>query len=167
MAVSQDPRANDIEVQQPDPQPVLSVRARVPVAELAAAQGEALRTLWRSLQHHDIRLAGPPYVRYHSFGEADTDVEVGIPVAAGAVGRGRVAVGELPGGTVASTWHLGAHDRLGDAYARLQAWLTEHGHRPAGAGWEVYHWIDLDQEPDPARWPDPSSWRTQLLQPIR
>jgi effector-binding domain-containing protein len=152
----------------PRPQPVLSVRASAPVAELTAAQGEALRALWSYLQHHGVRPTGPPYVRYHTFGEADTDMEVGIPVraAVGAVGQGRVAAGELPGGTMASAWHLGAHDRLGDAYADLQAWLTAHGHRPAGPGWEVDHWIDLDQEPDPASWPDPSAWRTQLLQPI-
>jgi effector-binding domain-containing protein len=160
------PKANDTQIQHRDPQPVLSVRARVPVAELAAAQGEALRELWSHLHHHGGRPAGPPYVRYHSFGDTETDMEVGIPVAAGAVGQGRVAAGELPGGTVVSAWHLGAHDRLGDAYAGLQAWLTEHGHQPAGPGWEVYHWIDLDQEPDPARWPDPSNWRTQLIQPI-
>jgi effector-binding domain-containing protein len=158
---------NDTQIQHLDPQPVLSVRAHVPVAELAAAQGEALRALWSHRQHHGVRPTGPPYVRYHSFGETDTDMEVGIPVAAGAVGQGRVAAGELPGGPVVSAWHLGAHDRLGDAYAGLQAWLTEHGHQPAGPGWEIYHWIDLDQEPDPASWPDPTSWRTQLLQPTR
>jgi effector-binding domain-containing protein len=105
---------------------VLSVRASVPVAELASAQGEALRALWRHLQHHGGRPSGPPYVRYHRFGEAETDMEVGIPVAAGTVGQGRVAAGELPGGTVVSAWHLGAHDRLGDAYAAVQAWLKEH-----------------------------------------
>jgi effector-binding domain-containing protein len=169
MTMPQDLKANDTAVQQRDSQPVLSVRASVPVAELTGAQGEALRALWSSLQQHGVRPAGPPYVRYHSFGETETDLEVGIPIpmAAGAVGQGRVAAGELPGGPVVSAWHLGAHDRLGDAYAGLQAWLTEHGHQPAGAGWEVYHWIDLDQEPDPAAWPDPSTWRTQLVQPIR
>ncbi len=168
MATPQDPKANDTQVQHHQPQPVLSVRATVPVAELGSAQGDALRALWSSLQQRGVRPAGPPYVRYHTFGETETDVEVGVPVpvAIGAVGQGRVAAGELPGGTVVSTWHLGAHDRLGDAYARLQAWLKEHGHQPQGAGWEVYHWIDLDQEPDPASWPDPSSWRTQLVQPI-
>jgi effector-binding domain-containing protein len=168
MATPQDPTANDTQIQHPDPQPVLSVRARVPVAELAAAQGEALRELWSHLQQHGGRPAGPPYVRYHSFGDTETDMEVGVPVplATGAVGQGRVAAGELPGGTVVSAWHLGAHDRLGDAYAALQAWLKQHGHQPAGPGWEVYHWIDLDQAPDPARWPNPSSWRTQLVQPI-
>jgi hypothetical protein len=102
MAVPQDPKDNDIQVQHPDPRPVLSVRASVPVAELASAQGEALRALWHHLQHHGGRPSGPPYVRYHRFGEAETDMEVGIPVAAGAVGQGRVAAGELPGGTVVS-----------------------------------------------------------------
>jgi effector-binding domain-containing protein len=166
MATPQDPQANDTQIQHRQPQPVLSVRATVPVAELAAVQGEALRALWSSLQQHGVRPTGPPYVRYHTFGETDTDMEVGIPVATGAVGQGRVAAGELPGGTLVSAWHLGAHDRLADAYARLQAWLKQHGHQPAGPGWEVYHWIDLGQEPDPASWPDPSSWRTQLVQPI-
>jgi hypothetical protein len=30
----------------------------------------------------------------------------------------------------------------------------------------IYHWIDLDKEPDPAAYPDPSTWRTQLVQPV-
>jgi effector-binding domain-containing protein len=110
------------------PQPVLSVRATVPVAELPAAQGEALGALWDHLQRHGGRPGGPPFVRYHSFGDVETDVEVGVPVADGATGEGRVVAGELPGGTMASTWHLGSHDRLAEAYARLQAWLQEHGH---------------------------------------
>jgi len=64
MAVPQDRKDHDTQVQHRDPQPVLSVRARVPVAELAAAQGEALRALWNHLQHHGVRPTGPPYVRY-------------------------------------------------------------------------------------------------------
>jgi hypothetical protein len=90
----------------------------MPVAELATAQGEALRTLWNHLQHHGGRPADPLYVRYHIFGETETDMEVGVPVraAGGSVGQGRVAAGEPPGGRVVSAWHLGAHDRLGDAY---------------------------------------------------
>jgi hypothetical protein len=55
MATPQDPKANDTQVQHCQPQPVLSVRATVPVAELTAAQGDALRALWNSLQHQ-----GPP-----------------------------------------------------------------------------------------------------------
>jgi hypothetical protein len=102
MTLPENPKANVTEVHQCAPQPVLSVRASVPVAELTSLQGDALRELWSYMQQHGIRPAGPPYVRYHTFGEAETDVEVGIPVAvaAGAVGEARVVVGELPGGTV-------------------------------------------------------------------
>jgi hypothetical protein len=101
MAMLQDPEATRIEVQQRDPQPVLSVRARMLVAELASAQGEALRALWDQL-HQGVRPAGPAYVRYLTFGAVETDVEVGIPVpvAAGAGGSARVAAGQLPGGSV-------------------------------------------------------------------
>jgi hypothetical protein len=104
MAIPHDPKATDTQVQHRQPQPILSVRASVPVAELAAAQGETLRALWNHLQQRGVRPAGPPYVRYHSFGETDTDMEVGIPVAAGAVGQGRVAADQLPGGSVVSAW---------------------------------------------------------------
>ena len=160
-------RDDEITVHQRGPQPVLSVRPTVPVDRLASAQGEGLRAVWDHLQRQGATPAGPPFVRYHSFGEAETDVEVGIPVAAAAAGQGRVGAGGLPGGTAASAWHLGPHDRLADAYARLRAWLDERGHQPDGPGWEVYHWIDPRQEPDPAAWPDPSTWRTELVQPIR
>lgn len=156
----------EITVQQRRPQPVLSARTTVPIARLAAAQGEALRALWNHLRQQGARPIGPPFVRYHRFGDAETDVEVGVPVAEGATGEGPVAASELPGGKVISAWHLGSHDGLADTYARLQAWLQAHRYRPRGVGWEVYHWIDLSQELDPTAWPQPSSWRTQLVQPI-
>src|SRR5919112_5602133 len=105
----QDPNDTDVKLQHRQRQPVLSVRATVPMAELTAAQGQALRALWDQLGQQGVRPAGPPYVRYHTFGDAETDVEVGVPVADGAAGEGRVAAGELPGGTVVSAWHLGAH----------------------------------------------------------
>jgi len=72
----------------------------------------------------------------------------------------------VPGGPAADAWHLGSHDRLADTYARLQVWLQQHGHRPRGPAWEIYYWIDLNQEPDPTAWPDPSTWRAQLIQPV-
>ncbi|OUC81616.1 GyrI-like domain-containing protein [Streptosporangium minutum] len=156
-----------IEVRQRAPQPVVSVRATVPVAELTGAQGESLLALWDHLRRHDVRPAGPPFVRYHTFTETETDLETGIPVADAAVGEGRVAAGELPGGSAAVTWHIGPHDSLAKAYGRLETWLGEDDREPDGAAWEVYHWIDPTERPDPATWPDPSAWRTELVQPLK
>ena len=154
-------------VEERERQPVLSIRRTVELAHLSEAQGESLRELWASIQRRGVEPAGPPFVRYHTFGETETDIEVGIPVVEAASGSGQVAAGELPGGAAVTTWHIGSHDGLDEAYARLDAWLKEHERDADGAVWEVYTWIDPVLEPDPAAWPAPSEWRTELVQPIK
>lgn len=154
-----------IEVEQREPQPVLSIRQTVPIAELTQAQGASLRELWRLLRDRGATPAGSPFVRYHTFGDVETDVETGVPVGDAISGAGRILRSVLPGGRAVTTVHLGAHDRLGDAYNRIQDWLATNG-QPAGPAWEVYEWIDLTQEPDPSSWPAPADWRTQLVQPL-
>jgi effector-binding domain-containing protein len=147
-------------------QPVLSIRGTVDVARLAEAQGERLRVLWRSVEAGEATPAGPPFVRYHTFGEAETDVEIGIPMVEPVAGGGIAQGGELPGGAAIRTWHIGSHDALGTAYGRLDAWLTKHSRNRTWAAWEVYWWIDANKAPDPSTWPPPTEWRTELVQPI-
>jgi effector-binding domain-containing protein len=161
----QDPEAV-VFIEDREPQPVLSIRTNVAVAELAQAQGARLGELWRSMRARGLAPMGPPFVRYHAFGETETDVELGVPVRQEATGEGRIEAGALPGGAAIVTWHLGAHDGLGEAYGRLNAWLEEHGREPAGPAWEIYWWIDASGEPDPSSWPDPTQWRTELVQPV-
>ena len=156
----------DVLIEERESQPVLSIRRTVELARLTDAQGESLRELWSFTHGHGPKLAGPPFVRYHTFGETETDLEVGIPVVDVVSGEGEIVFRELPGGAAITTWHIGAHDGLADAYARLSSWLKEHGREADGAAWEVYTWIDPDVEPDPSAWPAPSEWRTQLVQPI-
>ena len=151
-------------VEEREPQPVLSIRSTVAVAELAQAQSERLSELWHTMQARDVAPLGPPFVRYHTFGETETDVEVGFPVGPGVAGR--IEAGQLPGGAAIVTWHLGAHDSLGDAYRRLEGWLVTNDREAAGSAWEVYWWIDPGQEPDPSSWPAPTEWRTELVQPV-
>jgi effector-binding domain-containing protein len=161
----QDPEAV-VFIEDREPQQVLSIRANVAVAELAQAQGERLSELWRSMQPRGLAAVGPPFVRYHTFGETETDVELGMPVSQEATGDGRIQPGALPGGAAIVTWHVGAHDTLGDAYGRLNAWLEEHKREAAGPAWEVYWWIASGEEPDPSSWPAPTQWRTELVQPV-
>jgi effector-binding domain-containing protein len=156
----------EILIEEREPQPVLSIRQAVELARLTDAQGESLRELWSFINRHGAEPAGPPFVRYHTFGETETDLEVGIPVVEAGSDEERIAFRELPGGAAITTWHVGSHDGLADAYARLSAWLKEHGREADGAAWEVYTWIDPGVEPDPSAWPAPSEWRTQLVQPI-
>ncbi len=132
-------QSNDVTIQQLDPQPVLSVRATVQIAQLGAVMGERIPVLLDGLQQGGAQAAGPFFVRYHTFGETETDLETGIPVVTPVAGAGQVAAGELPGGPAVSTWHSGPHNALGDAYARVAAWLKEQDREANGAAWEVYH----------------------------
>ena len=157
---------NEVEHQQLAPQPVLSIRAVVRIEQLGEAMGDRIEALRSYLQQQGVQPAGPPYVRYHTFGEVETDLETGVPLVAPIEGEGRIEGGELPGGPAATTWHFGAHDKLGDAYGRIAAWQKEHSRMSDGAAWEVYHWIDLSHDLDPSKW-DPSTWGTQLVQPVK
>lgn len=159
--------ANDIEILQLTPQPVLRIRTTIQTVDLGEAVGERISAIGSYLRQIGAQPAGPPYVRYHTFEESKTDFELGVPVGEPVAGEGRIARGELPGGEAAATWHTGPHDTLGDAYARIAAWLKEHHREPDGASWEVYYWIDLSQDHDPSTISDPSSMRTQLVQPIK
>jgi len=156
-----------VEVQQRDAQPVLSIRGAIPVSQLGETMGERIPALLGYLQQSGARAAGPVFVRYHTFGAEETDMEIGVPVAEAVAGEGRIAAGELPGGPTIATWHIGAHNRLGEAYGRLAAWRDEQGREAAGPGWEVYYWLDPSREGGTADASDPSSWRTQLVQPIK
>ena len=107
-AVGEQQNLDAVVLEDRKPQPVLSIRATVRIDELAERHGESLRELWRSMQTCGVTAAGPPFVRYHTEGQTETDVEVGIPVADAVSGEGRTTAGELPGGAAISTWHIGS-----------------------------------------------------------
>lgn len=156
----------NVELRQIEPQPTLIIRGTIPVADLGTTVGERLAALSSYLQQSGARPAGPPFVRYHTFGDTETDFELGIPLVEPVAGEGEISSGELPGGSAATTWHTGPHDKLGEAYARIAAWLTEQEREPSGPAWEVYYWIDLSQGNDPSI-QDISTGRTQLVQPVK
>ena len=107
-----------------------------------------------------IEPVGPAYGRYLEYRPDHVDMEVGVPVGHVAEGSGEVSAGELPGGRVVSTWHLGAYTKLGAAYQALKEHLAAHGLEASGPPWEVY-------ERGPAEDPDSATWRTEVVQPVR
>ncbi|HUS14138.1 MAG TPA: GyrI-like domain-containing protein [Chloroflexia bacterium] len=158
----------DTALEQREPQPIVSIRATIPVSQIGDEMGARLALLADYLQQSGATAAGPLFVRYHSFGETETDMETGLPVATPVAGAGRVTPGTLPGGPAVTTWHFGSHQSLGEAYGRIGAWLQEHGRGADGSSWEVYYWIDPSRNPDPAGWQqDHTVWGTQLVQPVK
>jgi effector-binding domain-containing protein len=160
------PTTRPVLVRTREPQPMLSVRSTVALTELQETQLASLVLLWEFLQSHQLEPTGAPVVRYHTFDAKDTDVEVGIPVAVAVSVTSPILSAGLPGGPAAVVEHHGSHASLGDTYGRLNAWIQDNGRSRAGAAWEVYEWIDPTQRPDPATWPQPTEWRTQIVQPL-
>jgi effector-binding domain-containing protein len=145
-------------------QPVLSVRSVVAIHELGQAHAERFETIAAYLHRHELRPAGRPYVRYHTFEEHETDVEVGIPVRSARIPADeQLRPGKLPGGTMVVAWHDGEDHLLGEAYARISSAIDEGGYERNGPAWEVYHWLDLSGQDEP----DPDLPRIQLVQPVR
>jgi AraC family transcriptional regulator len=142
------------------PQPVLVVRRRVKPSEIAATLADALGRVFQYAQRSGAALAGQPLTRYLEWGPGLITIEAGMPVATLVPGEGDVLADRLPGGLVATTTHAGTYDKLTEAHAAIQVWIGAQGLVAAGAPWESY-------VTDPADFPDPKDWKTEVFWPIR
>jgi AraC-like DNA-binding protein/effector-binding domain-containing protein len=143
------------------PQPVLVVRRRVKPSEIAGVLAEVLGHVFRYAQRNGIALAGQPLMRYLEWGPGLWTIQAGMPVTAHVPGpfEGEVRAETLPGGAVATTTHAGSYDKLTDAHAAVQQWIEAEGLIAAGAPWECY-------VTDPADYPDPKDWKTEIFWPL-
>jgi effector-binding domain-containing protein len=164
---SQQDKSEDVIIHDMEPQQILSIRGKIRTEQLGEAMGSRIAALAAYLEQSGAQPAGPPFVRYHTFDENETDFELGVPVVEPVEGEGRIVAGELAGGPAITTWHYGAHDRLGEAYARVEAALDEHHREPAGPPREVYHWIDFNKGGEDPGMLDPSTWGTELILPVK
>lgn len=142
--------------------PAIVVRRRVKPAEIASMLGEALGHIFMHAQSNGIALAGQPFMRYLEWGPGLWTVEAGMPVTAKVCetpSEGGVRPDALHGGLVATTTHTGAYDKLAEAHAAVQQWIEAEGLVAAGAPWEVY-------TTDPADYPDPKDWKTEIFWPV-
>ena len=143
-------------------QPVLVVRRRIKPTEVAATLGEVLGHVFQYAQQNGIAMAGQPFTRYLEWGPGLWTIEAGLPVTANTretTSDANVRPDALPGGWVATATHTGPYDKLGEAHAAIQQWIEAEGLSSAGAPWEIYI-------TDPADFPDPKDWKTEVFWPI-
>ena len=157
----------DIVKKELDAQPVLVTRRRVKRSEVGAAIGEALPHIFMYAQQRGIALAGHPLTRYVEVGAGLLTIEPAMRIvsaeraAAPPAASQESAVIEdvLPAGPAATTVHKGPYDTLSEAYAALETWMESNGLRPSGPPWEDYI-------TDPAEFPDPKDWKTEVCWPV-
>jgi GyrI-like small molecule binding domain len=113
----------------------------------------------RAAQRH--RAGWPAINALSRMGPGLWTIEAGLPVAAhtGATPEGDVRADTLPGGRVATTTHTGPYDKLSEAHAAVQQWIDGQGLTAGGAPWECY-------VTDPADYPDPKDWKTEIFWPL-
>lgn len=141
-------------------QPTAVMTTTLPVPEIGPWLAKAYGTLAGVITAHGAYPAGPPFARYHRLAGDRFIVEAGFPVSAAVDADGGVRPSELPGGPLAVTVHTGPYEQMASAYEALASWIGNHGGEPAGDPWEVYF-------TDPAKQPDPATWRTEIIQPYR
>jgi effector-binding domain-containing protein len=139
---------------------VATRRDQVPAEGLRDFFDESLPAVWMAVQTQGLSPAGPPFARYHGMPGATVDVETGFPVQ-GFTSAGDVQATTLPACRAAVAVHVGSYDGLAHTWEALMGWAGEQGLQRQGDDfWEVYL-------TDPGTEPDPSTWRTQLVQPIQ
>jgi effector-binding domain-containing protein len=148
-----------------DAQPTIAIRRVVPMSELDLGRlfGATFPRLFAALGERGLQPAGPPFGRYHEWGER-VDVEIGVPVTApidslpSTAADGELFASELPGGQAATLTHVGTYDGLPAANAELARWIEDQGLEPSSGLWESYR-------DDPGATP-PSELRTEIVQPV-
>ena len=141
------------------PQRVAKIHLCVPREQIMQVMGPGIQEVYAALAAQGIAPAGPWLTYHHQRPDAEFDFDICVPVASAVAPTGRVVAGELPAERVARTVYHGGYEGLGQAWGEHIAWVSEQGLPAKSQLWEVY-------AEGPERGGPPSSWRTELNQPL-
>jgi effector-binding domain-containing protein len=139
--------------------PTAAIFATLSVDKIGAWLQTTYATVAAYLEKFGVGPVGMPYARYHRAGDDTFDVEAGFVATTPVPGEKDVEPSEFPGGPVVVAVHIGPYETMGTTYEAIAHWLAEHSAVATGEPWEVYF-------SDPREVPDPSQWRTEVVQPF-
>jgi len=131
----------DVVVKQIGAQRVLSARDTVQDSE---GIQQFVTEAFDSIMKAGLKFAGAPFVIYYSVDDGGFDMEPVVPVEDSFAGEvalpsGReLTVSTLPAVNVASTYHRGAYDNIGETYAAISKWASENHYMFVGPAREIY-----------------------------
>ena len=150
---------DEVTISQRQSLPAAVMRGSCAMSELGNRLGVMLPAVRAAIADQGIDPVAPPFLRYVAMYENALTFEAGCALAAPFITTPAVRSADLPGGEVATLWHVGPYEDLGASHDRLDAWLARHGRQTGGERWEVY-WTD------PGDGSDPATWRTEIVQPL-
>lgn len=146
-------------ITQSAPQQAAVIHLTIPRDQIRTVMGPGIQEVIDTVVAQGIGPTGPVFSHHLSMQPDTFDFEIGVPVSRAVAPSGRVKPSELPGGKVARTVLHGGYEGLPEGWGQFMAWLDKEGLPKAPDLWEVYvQGPNLD--------PDPSTWRTELNQPL-
>ena len=142
-----------------DAQPAAAVHLTVPRIDIQKVMGPAIGEVYAALAAQSIAPTGPWFTYHLQTPSYLFNFEACVPVATPVAPIGRVKNTNRPAARVARTVYHGDYQGLAQAWGELRAWIASNGHVPAQQLWECYL-------TDPQMNPDPTTWRTELNQPL-
>lgn len=101
--------AYEISVERLEPRTIASVRRRARQDQLSTVVPAACGDVWNFVRANGIAHPGRHVALYREGEGGELDVEVGVEVGGPFTGDGKVSCSAIPGGTVATTVHLGPY----------------------------------------------------------
>lgn len=153
----------EIRVKDVPSQPIVSIRARVPVLSLVAFFDDACQEMYAYLERMDVRPAGPPLSLWHSApGDfpGESEIETCVPVEQPVPSSGRMTSANLPAGKLAYTIHEGPYDGMDAAFDAVWGWIQRNNREAAGPPRDVILVGPRDTG-------DPQEYRTEVAWPVR
>ncbi|MDF3312763.1 GyrI-like domain-containing protein [Rhodococcus sp. T2V] len=128
----------EVELVEVDATPAAVVRGHVDWDRLGHFLGPAFGEVVAVADKQGRRISGAPFVRYRESADGQCDIEAGFPLSGRITARGQVQPTALPGGTVATTVHVGDYRGVCAAYDAAAHWISAHGYTVSGDPWECY-----------------------------
>lgn len=128
----------NIECQEKEAVPVLSVRTRTPVSNLPAVLGETYASVAKYIAEQGGEFAFAPFVAYYNMDMNDLDVEVGFPVKQALPGRDAIQAGVIPAGKQVTLLYKGPYEGMQVPYDAISQWMKDKGLEPVGTAYEFY-----------------------------
>lgn len=147
------------EIVQTATRPTAVIRITVARSEIRHVMGPAIGEVIATLASQGVAPAGPVFALHHRIDPEVFDFEVGVPVGGAFAPAGRLVASALPARRAARTVHHGPYEGLAEAWGDFKRWIHAQGLATAAGVWEVY-------AAGPERSPDPTTWRTELYQPL-
>ncbi len=122
-----------------EPLPIAVIRTTAARSQLSTVIPKLCGEVWQFVKSSAVPKPDRHVAVYY---DGAITLEVGVIVGGPFAGDGRVISSATPGGTVATTAHIGPYGRLGEAHRAITDWCAANG-REWTMNWEIYgHWTD-------------------------